>query len=68
MEPQNVGPFQFEPHQIVDDEFMEWLQQKRRTPQRRSVQPLALLMANRFFNDLDAKFRVLKIQFIVWII
>ena len=39
----------------VNDEFVEWLELKRRPTQRRAVQLLPLLVTNRFFDDPDAK-------------
>ena len=55
MESNDVRPAQFEAHKIVNDEFVERLEFERRPTQRRAVQLLPLLVADRFFDDPNAK-------------
>ena len=55
----DICPGIVEAEQIVYDEFVERLQQKRHTSQRCAVQRLALLMTDRFLDDLDHELCVL---------
>ena len=48
-----------EAEQIVYNELMEWLKQERHTSKRCAVKCFALLVAYRFFNDLDYEFCIL---------
>ena len=50
---------------VIDDKFVKRFQKKRSSAQRRSVQLFALLMADRFFNDLDAEVRSFWIDVII---
>ena len=52
----------------VNDEFVERLKLERRPTQRRAVQLFPLLVADRFFNDLDAKLRCFAIHPVLGII
>ena len=58
---QNAGAGQFEPHQIVDDEFVKWLQKEGLSSKRRTVQPFSLLVADCFLDDPDTKLRVPRV-------
>ena len=53
----NVGARQLEAQEIVNYELVKRLQQERSASQWFPVEPLALLMAYRFFNDLNTELR-----------
>ena len=57
MEADRIGPGQLKAKQVVDNKLVERLQEKRRPPEGRAVEPLALLVAHRPLDDLDAKLR-----------
>ena len=65
MIPYDLRSFDVESQQVIDYEFMKWFQQKRRSPQRCSVQLLALLVAHRLFYDLYAKLGRLGVEIIL---
>ena len=67
MESHCIRPSQLEPHQIVDDELMERLQQERCAPQRRPVQFLTLLVAKCLLNDPDTELRGFRVHLILWV-
>ena len=67
MEPNHISAGQFKTKKVIHNEFMEWLQKKRRATQRRPVKLFALLVAQCFFYDLNTKFRALAVYVIIWV-
>ena len=57
MEADNICARQLEAQKVVDYELVKRLQQERRTAQRHSVQPFTLLVAYRFFDNLNTELR-----------
>lgn len=68
MKSDGIRPAQFEAHKIVNDEFVKRLEFKRRPTQRRAVQLLPLLVADRFFNNSDAELRCFAIHPVLGIV
>ena len=68
MESNDVRPAQLKSHKIVNDKFVERLELERRPTQRCAVQLLSLLVADRFFDDLDAKLRCFAIHPVLGIV
>ena len=61
----DVGAGQLKSHQIVDDKFHKRLQKEWLPSHWRTVQSLALLVAQCLFDNLDTKFRILVIHPVV---
>ena len=55
MEPNHISAGQLKTKKVIHNEFMEWLQKKRRATQRRPVKLFPLLVAQCFFYDLNTK-------------
>lgn len=65
MESDQLGPGELKSHQIINDEFVEGLQEERLPPQRRSIQAFPLLVAQGLFDDPNAEFRGLVVHPVV---